>query len=352
MHTNHLRDGQRRAEENLPIVEEALTPAPSWRRQLAEAVRDPDLLCDLLDLPEFVRQPARRAADLFPLVVPMPFLARIKPGDVNDPLLRQVLPIELETQAEEGYVSDPVGDRAAQRAPGMLQKYQGRALLITHPVCAVHCRYCFRREFPYPETPRGMDDWRPALDEIDRDDSMDEVILSGGDPLSAPDTVLARLVDRLGAIKHLRRLRIHTRWPIVIPDRVTGELLSLLQRTRLTAILVVHVNHVREIDDAVALALGRLIDHGVPVLNQSVLLRGVNDDVESLACLSRRLVELRVMPYYLHQLDRVRGAAHFEVPIEKGKALIEGLRARLPGYAVPRYVMEQPGAAAKTSLCD
>lgn len=215
---------------------------------------------------------------------------------------------------------------------------------------AVHCRYCFRRHFSYDSVPRSVDDWEPALAEIAADPSIHEVILSGGDPLTIVDEVLANLASRLATIPQLRRLRIHSRLPIVIPERVTESLLGWLRGTRLTPIVVVHANHPAEIDSHVAEALGRLVDGGVPVLNQAVLLRGVNDHADVLADLCERLVDLRVMPYYLHQLDKVVGAAHFEVAEDVGRAMIAELRARLPGYAVPSYVRETAGESSKRPL--
>jgi EF-P beta-lysylation protein EpmB len=222
--------------------------------------------------------------------------------------------------------------------------------MVTTGACAVHCRYCFRRHYPYSEGPRSLAEWEPAIERLAADSSIDEVLLSGGDPLTLVDSWLARLAERLASIGHLRRLRIHTRLPIVIPERVCDELIAWLRGTRLTPIMVVHANHPAEISEEVAAALGRLVDAGVPVLNQAVLLSGVNDDADALAELCRRLVDLRVMPYYLHQLDRVAGAAHFEVPEATGRRLVAELRRRLPGYAVPRYVRETPGEASKTLL--
>ena len=271
-------------------------------------------------------------------------------GNPADPLLRQVLPLAEEVIPEPGFEADPVGDDSATLTPGLLQKYRSRALLITTGACAVHCRYCFRRHFPYSESPRSPDDWQPALDRIAEDPAIDEVLLSGGDPLTLVDSHLAELAKRIAVIPHVKRLRIHTRLPIVIPQRVTDELIHWLCGTRLTPIVVVHANHPQEIDHAVAAALTKLIERGIPVLNQAVLLRGVNDSAEALIGLSRRLVDLRVMPYYLHQLDRVAGAAHFEVPISRGIELIDQLRRALPGYAVPRYVQEVAGEAHKRVL--
>jgi EF-P beta-lysylation protein EpmB len=313
-----------------------------------EAIRDADELRRVLGLPDDCL--AARAPDSFPLFVPRGYAARMRPGDRNDPLLLQVLPLAEELDDVPGFVADPVDDRQATRAAGLLHKYQGRVLLVTTGACAVHCRYCFRRHFPYSDAPHSLAEWEPGLAQIAADASIEEVILSGGDPLMLVDDWLRRLAHRFAEISHVRRLRVHTRLPIVVPERVDSELLDWLCGTRLLPVVVVHANHPAEIGAEVADALTRLVDAGVTVLNQSVLLRRVNDDAEVLAELSRRLVELRVMPYYLHQLDRVSGAAHFEVPIETGLRLMAELRKRLPGYAVPRYVRETPGGEHKEPL--
>jgi EF-P beta-lysylation protein EpmB len=317
---------------------------------LAGAVRDVGELCRLLCLPPEVATTAREAAGDFPLLVPHPWLARIVPGDTSDPLLLQVLPQAAELAEAPHFQRDPLGEAAAGGTSGLLWKYPGRLLIVASGACAVHCRYCFRRHFPFGHLAGDEGPWDAALQLAAAEPSIEEVILSGGDPLSLPDARLFHLTERLAAIPHLRRLRIHSRLPIVIPQRVTSELLQWLRGSRLTPILVVQVNHPAEIDAAVAAALGRLVDAGVPVLSQAVLLRGVNDDPETLARLFRRLVDLRVMPYYLHQLDRVAGAAHFEVSPQRGRELIEQLRGWLPGYALPRYVCETPGRPSKTVL--
>ena len=337
----------------MEIVASAARPVggtSAWQRELKLAIRDAAQLVAALELPATLIEPARRAARDFPLFAPRPYVARMHPGDPADPLLRQVLPLAAELDQPPGFSADPVGDAAAKTTAGLLQKYSGRALLVTTGACAVHCRYCFRRHFPYAEGPRSIDDWQPALDRLAADPAIDEVLLSGGDPLTLVDEQLAELARRLAEIPNLRRLRLHTRLPIVIPQRVTGELLDWLHGTRLAPIMVVHANHPQEIDDATAAALTRLVEAGIPVLNQSVLLRGVNDNAEALIDLSRRLIDLRVMPYYLHQLDRVQGAAHFEVPISRGLELIAQMRCALPGYAVPRYVQEIAGEAHKHIL--
>ncbi len=317
---------------------------------MRRAIRDPDELCRRLELPASIGNRAAEAARKFPVFVPLEFLARMRAGDPHDPLLRQVLPLDAELAAAPGFGRDPVGDANATLTPGLLQKYQSRALLITTGACAVHCRYCFRRHFPYDSAPNSPESWQPAVDRIAADRSIDEVILSGGDPLTLVDARLADLVERLAAIGHVRRLRVHTRLPVMIPSRVTDAMLDWLLGSRLTPIVVIHANHARELDATVAAAVARLVDAGIVVLNQSVLLRGVNDTADALVELSHRLLDLRVVPYYLHQLDRVAGAAHFEVSIEKGVALIGDIRARLPGYAVPRYVQEVPGDLSKRVL--
>jgi EF-P beta-lysylation protein EpmB len=321
-----------------------------WHQALARAVRDPDELIDILRLPEELREPARRAAKLFPLLVPRSYLERIRPGDSRDPLLAQVLPLGIEEAVVPGFNSDPVGDTAARRAPGLLHKYQGRALLITTGACVVHCRYCFRRQYPYGDEPRRMTDWDEAFTTIAGDATLHEVILSGGDPLMLTDTRLEEMCDRIARIPHVARIRLHTRLPIVLPERVTGSLIEILLKAGPTPIVVVHANHPQEIVGPCADSLRRLVRAGITVLNQAVLLRGVNDTVAAQTGLCEALVDLGVMPYYLHQLDRVAGAAHFEVDEEVGRRLIGELRRRLPGYAVPRYVRETAGGECKEIL--
>lgn len=336
----------------MTVTESTTEPAAteSWQRGLATAVRDPDELLDLLELSDEWRAPARRAAQLFPLLVPRSFLQRMEPGNPRDPLLLQVLPLGAEEVVPEDFVLDAVGDQDAKRAPGLLQKYTGRALMIAAGACAVHCRYCFRRHYAYGEDPKRLVDWEPAFQVLREDASIHEIILSGGDPLMLTDRRLGQLCSQLQAIPHLRRLRVHTRLPIVLPERVTPSLLELLTAGPLTPIIVVHSNHPRELSGSCGQALRKLVLAGCTVLNQAVLLRGINDDVETLAELSERLVDLGVMPYYLHQLDRVIGTAHFEVPEARGLELIAALRPRLPGYAIPQFVREIAGAPHKVPI--
>lgn len=274
----------------------------------------------------------------------------MKKGDPHDPLLRQVLPVAAEGQSVTGFTRDPVADSAAAVAPGLLQKYHGRALLVTTGTCAVHCRYCFRRHFPYGEAPTSLHQWQPALQAIRADRSIGEVILSGGDPLTIVDQRLAILVEQIAAIDHVKRLRVHSRLPVLIPQRINEALLAWLTGTRLAPMMVIHANHAQEIDRQVEGAIARLVDAGVPVLNQAVLLAGINDSAQDQIALWETLINARALPYYLHRLDRVAGAAHFDVPIEKGLAIVKVLRERLPGYAVPRFVEETPMAASKVPL--
>lgn len=324
--------------------------AAAWQTELRLALRDPAELLAALELPHSLLEPARAAARGFGLFAPGPYVQRMTKGDLADPLLRQVLPLGEETSEALGFGTDPVGDEAARLMPGVLHKYHGRALLVVTGACAVHCRYCFRRHYPYAEAPRSPRDWQPAIERLSADPTIDEVILSGGDPLTLVDRHLAELAQRIAEVPHVKRLRIHTRLPIVIPQRVTDALLAWLTGTRLTPIVVVHANHAQELDEPTSAALARLVHAGIPVLNQAVLLRGVNDNVPALVELSRRLVDQRVMPYYLHQLDKVAGAAHFEVPVARGLELVAGMRELLPGYAVPRYVQEVAGEPHKQVL--
>ena len=317
---------------------------------MAQAVTDPAELLTLLGLDPELLPAALRAADDFVLRVPRGFVARMRRGDPHDPLLRQVLPLAAECEAAPGFGDDPVGDRAAMTVPGVLHKYAGRALLTTTGACAVHCRYCFRRHFSYADANPAADQWRQALEYLRADGSIHEAILSGGDPLTLSDRRLREFVTQLAGIPHIERLRIHTRLPIVLPGRVTAELLDWLMGTRLKPIVVVHANHAQEIDGEVRAALTRLRDSGITLFNQSVLLRGVNDSTETLAELSLALFDAGVLPYYLHALDRVRGAAHFEVDEAATCVIMAELNARLPGYLVPRLVREVAGAPAKMPL--
>lgn len=321
----------------------------TWQQQMKAAIRDLPTLKMRLDLPVDPRMGATAVAQ-FPVFVPIPFLQRMAPGDLNDPLLRQVLPRVEEDSSPANFSVDPLRESEATLQPGLLQKYAGRVLMIATGACAIHCRYCFRRHFPYQESPKSTPQWQAAIEQISGDTTIEEVILSGGDPLTLVDEQLNLLVEQLEPISHLKRLRVHTRLPIMIPARITSRLIEILSGSRFQTIVVIHSNHANELDAEVELAIKRLLDGGVMIFNQAVLLKGVNDNADALINLSQRLLESRVIPYYLHQLDPVAGAAHFEVPTARGRELIKQMRAALPGYAVPRYVQELPGEPNKTIL--
>ena len=324
--------------------------APLWQHELRQAFSRPAELAAYLEL-----DPALPALDLprlrdFPLRVPRGFASRMRKADPQDPLLRQVWPSADEAIDTPGFVVDAVGDLNRARGGGIIHKYHGRVLLIATGACAVHCRYCFRRHFPYAGETAAAEGWRDAVAAIAADASIDEVILSGGDPLALATPKLAELTDALAAIPHLRRLRVHTRLPIVLPERVDAPLLAWLRTLRWPVAVVVHANHANEFDAAVDAALARLRAANATLLNQAVLLRGVNDSVDALATLSTRAWAAGVLPYYLHQLDRVAGTAHFEVPEDEARALHRALAARLSGYLVPRLVREIPGDTGKRPL--
>jgi EF-P beta-lysylation protein EpmB len=324
--------------------------APDWRKQWRDAIREPRELLSELGLEALAGRLSAPAAAQFPLRVPRAFVARMRRGDPADPLLRQVLPLHEEERLLPGFALDAVGDAAARGATGVLHKYQGRALLIATGSCAVNCRYCFRRHFPYAEENAGADRWAGAIDYLRADPSITEVLLSGGDPLSLSNERLHELGRALRGVPQLRRLRIHTRLPVVLPDRVDEGLIAWIGELKWPVTVVLHVNHGNEFDASVDAACARLRAAGATLLNQAVLLRGVNDSVDALARLSERGFQAGVLPYYLHQLDRVQGATHFEVPEAEGRALLDALRARLPGYLVPRFVREIPGENGKTPL--
>jgi len=320
-----------------------------WQKQLAEAISDPDELIHLLKLDKNLSQSAHIAAESFPLRVTRHYLSLIEPGNPQDPLLRQILPISEEMQILPGFKLDPVGDHQASEGASILQKYTGRALLITTGACAIHCRYCFRRHYPYSEN-NSIRHWPQMLEKLQQMKEIDEVILSGGDPLSLSDERLIELIQQIEAMPHIQRLRIHSRLPLVLPDRITPLLITALAKSRLHTSLVLHCNHPNELDKSLADKLQALRAAGVTLLNQSVLLRGVNDKLSTLKALSEKLFVYGVLPYYLHLLDPVQGAAHFEIDHEQAQRLQEQLRNTLPGYLMPRMVREIPAAASKTPI--
>jgi len=325
-------------------------PRVRWQQVLADAITSPAQLCEILGLDPGLIEGVREATGQFALRVPRSFVARMRHGDPRDPLLLQVLPAAAEMATASGFGIDPVGDLASRTVPGLLHKYAGRALLIATGACAVHCRYCFRRHFPYGEESALAAGWREAIDHLRSDASISEIILSGGDPLSLSDRRLQQLTDELQSVPHVRRLRIHTRHPVVLPERVDEGLSNWLSAVRLQKVVVIHANHAQELDAEVGRACRDLAAAGATLLNQSVLLAGVNDSVAALADLSEALFSMNVLPYYLHLLDRVLGAAHFEIDAAAALRLHAGLAEILPGYLVPRLVREIPGAASKTPV--
>lgn len=321
---------------------------PQWQQELAQAVTDPLELARLLELTDQLGTDDIAARRLFPLRVPRHFIGLMQTGDRQDPLLLQVLPQAEEFIEVPEFVTDPLVEQGSTSA--LLHKYQSRVLVILRGGCAINCRYCFRRHFPYDDHHFGANERQHLLEYISQDPAINEVILSGGDPLMATDQQLDRLLSELEELPQLKRVRIHSRLPVVIPSRLTHALAERLQRSRLQSILVVHANHPREISSALKQGTERWADHGITLLNQSVLLKGVNDSSETLATLSEALFGARIMPYYLHQLDKVAGASHFAISDDRARLIEAELRARLPGFLVPKLVREIAGEPSKTPL--
>jgi len=326
-----------------------LQQTQDWQTLLGQAITDPEQLLRELRLPVNLLPAALQAGSGFRLRVPRGFVARMHPGDPDDPLLRQVLPLEDELVVAPGYSSDPLDELDAMPAPGLLHKYRKRVLLTMTGACAVHCRYCFRRHYPYSDA-NPTREIQQTLDYLQAQPDINEVILSGGDPLTLSDRRLTELVTELETVPQLQRLRIHSRVPVVLPERINSELLDWMRATRLQVVLVIHCNHANEIDTCVATAMQQLHAAGITLMNQSVLLRGVNDEAATLVDLSEKLFAAHVLPYYLHQLDPVQGAAHFSVDDRKARALMEEVRNSLPGYLVPQLVREHPGYPSKSVI--
>lgn len=323
-----------------------LTPAP-WQHALRELITDGrQLLAELGLTPQDVGL-SEAAASQFACRVPRAFVAKMVAGDPHDPLLRQVLPTVQELEYHPGYTHDPLAEQRANPIPGLLHKYQGRVLLTLAGSCAVNCRYCFRRHFDYEHNTPGMSGWQKAMDYIQADTSIVEVIFSGGDPLMLPDHRVLSLAQACAEIDHIKMVRIHTRLPIVIPSRLTGELLAGLAVLPAKVVMVVHSNHPAELDIVTTRALAQLRHYNITALNQAVLLRGVNDDAQVLAALSHALFRADVLPYYLHVLDKVGGAQHFDIPLTEAQTLYRELQSQLPGYLVPKLVQEQAGVGYK-----
>ena len=327
----------------IPLTQKALHDQ-SWQWHLKNSVTTIKDLATKLDI-EISDVPTD-----FPLLVPLPYLKRISPGNPSDPLLLQILPTAIENESSQGFFKDPLREISSTKGSGMIHKYYGRLLIIATGICAVNCRYCFRRHFPYNEHQLSKDDWRDIENYIKGDPSIKEVILSGGDPLMMTDKRLKELVLRLGELGQLTHLRIHTRLPIVIPQRVTSGLLDWAGNDRFRTVFVIHANHANEIDGYVGDAIEKLRSVNISVLNQSVLLKGVNNKLETLIDLSWQLSKYGVLPYYLHLLDKVSGSVQFDIPEKVAVGLVKQMTAKLPGYLVPKLVREIPDASAKVQI--
>lgn len=321
-----------------------------WQDEVSQAVNDPAILLQMLGLEDKLAALDPHALKQFPLRATHSYIRKMRYGDADDPLLRQVFPLIDESIEVSGFSADPVGDHLAVKSPGILHKYRGRALLLTTGACAIHCRYCFRRHFPYSDSNPLASQWQHSLEVLRNDTSIREIILSGGDPLALTDKKLIAMMDDLQTISHIKRLRIHSRLPLVVPSRITERLLTWISASPLQIVMVLHANHANEIDNETAKVLARLRQAGCQLLNQAVLLKGVNNSAPALIELSERLADVHVLPYYLHLLDKVAGAGHFDVDEQQGMALITAMRRELPGYLVPRLVREQQGEASKTVI--
>lgn len=320
-----------------------------WQADLRQLISTPAQLIDQLPFVANPQNVSTAADQLFKTRIPPEFLAQIDIANPDDPLLKQVLPSPEELNNAHGFIQDPLAEQNNQTnpIPGLLHKYHGRVLLIVTGSCAIHCRYCFRRHFPYQDNNPGKKNWAKAFDYIRNDSSIIEVILSGGDPLMAPDEHLQFLFDQLNAIEHINTIRIHSRIPTVMPSRITDQLITLFQNSRAQCIMVIHCNHANEISSNTAQALAKLHNAGIFLLNQSVLLKNINDSAEALIHLSHQLFKHHVLPYYLHLPDKVSGTAHFDVSKTKGKKLIQAISAKLPGYLIPKLVEEVPHQSCK-----
>lgn len=321
----------------------------NWLKQLANGISDPAKLLEQLEIDPTPWQNGFEARKLFAQRVPQSFVDRMEKGNPYDPLLRQVLPLSEEFEIHQGYSNDPLEEQN-NAIPGLLHKYRNRALMIVKGGCAINCRYCFRRHFPYDENKGSKLVWQTSLDYIQQHPEIDEIILSGGDPLMAKDEELNWLIKHIADIGHIKRLRIHSRLPVVIPDRITQTLTDTLAQTRLQVILVTHINHAQEIDQTLTNALSRLKQVGVTLLNQGVMLKGVNDSVASQVALSNALFDAGILPYYIHVLDKVQGAAHFFISDQEAKRIMAGVLEQVSGYLVPKLTREIGGRASKTPL--
>ena len=321
-----------------------------WKTELSHCVNSIDELLNQLGLKAEDLNATEQAATEFSIKVPQSFVQLMEYGNPNDPLLKQVLPITSELQVDNNFSTDPVDESSFNPVPGIVHKYRNRVLMIISPNCAINCRYCFRRHFPYDENRQSKQQWLKALDYLKTKPEINEVIYSGGDPLAANDHFLRWLTAEIESIQHIKRLRIHTRLPVVIPSRVDDQLLNWLGNTRLKPTLVLHINHANEIDEALRQGVNRLKNSGITVLNQSVLLKGINDNSDQLISLSEKLFDAGIMPYYLHMLDPVQGASHFDVSMDRAVEIFRQIQTELPGFLVPKLVQERAGERSKSLI--
>jgi EF-P beta-lysylation protein EpmB len=339
-----------------PLVIEPLTDIiptsqpQSWNKILAESVKDVETLLSQLDIPITDLNHRQQASLDFPVLIPQPFIDKMNKGNANDPLLLQVLPQRSELESVEGFIKDPLAEKHSNSQKGIIHKYHGRVLVLLSTGCAINCRYCFRRHFPYNENRIGSNDWNNTLEYIAKAPSITEIILSGGDPLMLNDVQLEKFIKQAEKIPHLERLRIHTRLPVVIPQRITDELTNILQKTRFRCVMVLHINHSQELDNNLISKLSKLKQAGITLLNQAVLLRGINDTVEAQVDLSYALFNAGILPYYLHLLDKVAGAHHFDISEKKATQLHQQLLLKLSGYLVPKLVREKSGEGSKIPI--
>lgn len=339
-HSNHHSQHQ--------IKTTLLDDDPNWLLEIKHAVKNFKALADALNLDEEKMLAGQEAKQAFPLMVPRPYLSRMEKGNLKDPLLLQVLPVQQEMKQVEGYVKDPLAEQEHNPKKAIVHKYSSRVLVITSGTCAINCRYCFRRHFPYADNHLKQSEWSSLISYIEANPSINEVILSGGDPLMMKDKQLAQRISTIETLPQIKRLRIHTRLPLVIPSRINDELLTWIKNSRLKVIMVWHINHANEIDKEVRAAAEKLVKVGVRLLNQGVILKQVNDTVDAQVALSEALFDADILPYYMFTLDSVEGAAHFDISLHQAQVLMGQVAARLPGYLVPRLAKEIPGKSAKT----
>lgn len=328
-------------------MDNSVPSVPLWRQIQRENFTDWTKLLTHLELDSERAEQVLLKNPKFLLNIPKRLVQKMAHGNWDDPILLQFLPTTKELENTALFVLDPVGDRTSRKKPKLLQKYHGRALIICTSACAMHCRYCFRQHFDYQTSDLLF---KEELDEIAKEPSLSEILLSGGDPLSLSDSQLEPLLGALDQIPHVKRIRFHTRFPMGIPERIDERFLHMLASCKKQILFIIHCNHAREFDQDILQKLKKVQQLGIPVLSQSVLLKNVNDSVEVLQNLFLLLIDNGILPYSLNQMDRVQGAAHFEVPEETGIRLMTQLQALVPGYALPKYIREIPGQPQKTRI--